>query len=72
MQRRQKTASRTKPANIVALRDPAKRIAFADAVGSKVAALLEDHPAASLEQRGSLSCDHADRGAGGLREAGAL
>jgi hypothetical protein len=51
MQRRQKTASRTKPANIVALRDPAKRIAFADAVGSKVAAWLEDHPAASLEQR---------------------
>ena len=51
MQRRQKAAGQTKPANIAALRDPTTRTAYADAVGSGVAAWLEVHPAASLEER---------------------
>jgi exonuclease III len=51
MQRRQKAASQLKPANIAALRNPEKRTAFADAVGSKVVAWLEVRPTASLEER---------------------
>ena len=51
MQRRQKAAGQTKPANIAALRDPATMTAYADAVGLGVAAWLVVHPAASLEER---------------------
>ena len=51
MQRLQKQASQSKPANIAALRDPEKRKAYAEAVGSTVAAWLEGNPAASLEER---------------------
>ena len=51
MQRRQKMTSQTKPANVSALRIPETRAAYAEAVGSKVAAWLQVHPAASLEER---------------------
>jgi exonuclease III len=51
MQRRQQLASQSKPASIAALRDPEKRKAYAEAVGSTVAAWLEGNSAASLEER---------------------
>jgi exonuclease III len=51
MQRRQKPAGQTKPANITALRDPTTRTAYADAVGIGIAAWCEVNPAASLEER---------------------
>jgi hypothetical protein len=51
MQRRQKKANQSKPANIAALRNPETRKAYADAVGSTVLAWLGSHPAASLEAR---------------------
>ena len=51
MQRRQKQASQSKPANTAALRNPERRKVYAEAVGSTVAAWLEGNPAASLEER---------------------
>ena len=51
MQRRQKVAGQTKPANIAALRDPETRRAFADAVGSAMGDWHSAHPAANREER---------------------
>ncbi len=58
MQRRQKMASQTKPANIVALRDPAKRIAFAERGWVKGRGLARGPPGGeSGEAGGSLSTE---------------